>query len=113
MADSKTLTEQCIEACDICAMQCNGSAFQGEMMGGMEVASHLGRLCADACASHANCLKRDDHSESDLCLGACMKFIPEAEAAYRHLASFQESAVAARAVIESIGKVSGEKAVTR
>ena len=113
MADSQTLTEKCIEACDNCSMQCNGSAFQGEIMGGMEVASRLGRICADACASHASCLRRGDESEADACLAACMKFIPEAENAYRHLASFQESAIGAQSVIESIGLVSGEKAVAK
>jgi hypothetical protein len=42
-----------------------------------------------------------------------MKFIPAAENAYRHLASFQESAIGAQSVIESIGLVSGEKAVAK
>lgn len=113
MAEPQTLTEKCIEACDNCSMQCNGSAFQAEMMGGMEAASRLGRICADACASHAIRLKEGDESEADACIAACTKFIPEAETVYRHLASFQESAFAAQSVIESIGLVSSEKAVAK
>ena len=113
MANPQTLSEKCIDACDTCAMECNGSAFQGEMMGGMEVAARLGRVCSDACSSHASRLKRNDCSESDACLVACMKFIPEAEAAFRHLASFQESAVAARNVITLIGEMSREELVTK
>lgn len=109
MSNPKSPSELCIEACDNCAMQCNGSAFQGEMMGSMEVASELGRICADACSSHASRLKGGDASEAVACVAACKKFIPEADSVYRHLASFRESALAAHSLIEMIGQMSSEE----
>lgn len=82
-------------------------------MGSMEVASELGRICADACLSHASRLKGGDATEAAACHAACEKFIPEAETVYRHLASFRESAIAAHGVIEIIGQMSNENVVAK
>ncbi len=113
MAEPKTLSELCAEACDDCALQCSGSAFQGEMMGGMELAASLGRVCSDACSNLATQLRSGQVADKDVCATACLKFIPEAENSFRHLDSFKQSAAAAKAVVERIGELGRVETVAK
>ena len=111
MAENKTPQEKCIEACDDCSMQCSGSAFQGEMMGEMELASSLGRLCAEACTNLSRQLKDGDASLAEACATACRTFIPEAKQTVRHLASFEQAAIAAQTVIKLISELAPKESV--
>ena len=96
----KTPLDLCIEACNECALQCSGCAFQGEMMGGMVEASRLARECSTACFELEKQLRDGQQTGAESCSSVCRRFIPEAESVFRHLASFKQAAVAAQTMID-------------